>query len=98
VSKFLEGGERFGISRVSVFDAADVLEISVLWADRCIVESGGYRMSQFDLTVGIREQPGLGALEDAELAALESCGMIKGQAISQSLFLPFVPRAGSSSP
>ena len=39
---------------------------------------------------------GLGGCEAAEAAARP--GMVEGLAFSQSLFLPFLPRAGSSSP
>ena len=78
MSKLLECGERLGIGRVSVFDAADILEISVFRSDSGIIETGRDRMGQLDLTVGIGEQPGLCALQDTELAALESCGMTLG--------------------
>ena len=72
VGEFLEGGKGFVVGGVGVFDATDVLEIGVFRADGGVVESSGNRVGELDLAVVIGEQPGLGALKDAKLAALET--------------------------
>ena len=64
--------QRLIVSRVIVFRAADVAKITVLRPDRRVVESCRNRMCQFDLSVIVRQQPGLCALQYAKLASLEA--------------------------
>ena len=47
----------------------------MLRADRRIVEACRDGVGEFDLAVGIGQEPGLGSLKDAEAATLESGGM-----------------------
>ena len=74
----LEGGERFVIGRVNVFALMRIGEPGVLRADRRVIETGRNGVSQLDLSICIGEQPGLRALQDAELAAGESCRVATG--------------------
>ena len=75
MGEFLERGQGLGIGGISVFDAAEFLQLRVFGADSGIVEAGGYRVGEFDLAVVIGEQPGFGALQDAETATLEAGGV-----------------------
>ena len=74
----LERLQRLVVGGVGVFHAADVVQIGVLGADGGVVETCGNGVGQLDLAVGVGEQPGLGALQHAELAALEPCGVFAG--------------------
>lgn len=78
VGEFAEGGEGFVVGGVDVFGAANVLEVGVLRADGGVVESGADGVGEFDLAVVIGEEPGFGALEDAEFSALEAGGVFFG--------------------
>jgi hypothetical protein len=78
VGKFAEGGERFVVGGVGVFGAANVLKVGVLGADGGVVESGTHRVGELDLAVVVGEEPGFGALEDAEFTALEAGGVALG--------------------
>ena len=70
-----EGREGFGVGGVVVIDAAGIAVVAVLGPDGGVVEAGGDGVGELDLAVGVGEEPGFGALEDSEFAALETCGV-----------------------
>jgi hypothetical protein len=70
-----EGGKGFVVCGVVIVDAAGVAVVAVFWANCGVVEAGGDGVGELDLAVRVREEPGFGALEDSEFAALEARGM-----------------------
>ena len=70
-----EAGEGFVVGGVVVVDAAGVAVVAVFWANCGVVESGGDGVGELDLAVGVGEEPSFGALQHAELAALEARGV-----------------------
>jgi hypothetical protein len=55
--------------------SAGILEEAVFGPDGRIVETRRDRVGEFDLSVGIGEEPGLGSLKDPEFASLKAGGV-----------------------
>ena len=69
--QILKALQRFTVGGEGVFHAALVMKHRVLGADCRVVETGADRVREINLAIGIRQQPGLRALQDTELLALE---------------------------
>src|SRR2546423_4510370 len=75
----LKGAQRFVVGGVNVFDSFFVAQITVLGADRGVIESGGNRMRELDLAVVIRQHERFCALKDAEPPAWKTRGVFAGR-------------------
>ena len=68
-------GQCFVVGRVGVLDATGVAQITVLWPNGGVIQSGGNGMRELDLSVGIRQHECAGPLQHPELSALKSRGV-----------------------
>ena len=75
-SQQIERGHGFVVGHRSVFGSALIPQITVFGTDRGVVQPGGNRMSQINLSVVTLEQIGHGALQDAWLSSGKTCGML----------------------
>ena len=70
--KFVEGGESLVVRGVDVVGATLVTQVAMLGANGGVIQTGGDGVGKLDLAVFVREEEGLGALQDTEASALET--------------------------